>query len=276
MKGLYGTRSRSAQTKRPRSTHNVTTEALRRFVQIQNQDGSWGADGTQQLAAAFGLIAFLRRGENRHSEKFGKSIATAHAWLMASQPKTDPERVATAIALSDYITVHHRWHYHPGGKKKSTVPTEQIQKIRDCIDAISPQCGEMWRDLLSLSRLPEEIGRQQDGDTIRATLDKYLDGEPDGSPLTLDDYLRLHLISSARFHRGGKKWSEWNRRSAPMLVRTQEADGLFPCKPAENSISATGLSVMSLTIYYIWSDRFSARAWPKPEKPEDQDIEINL
>lgn len=277
MKGIYSAnRPRGSHAKRERTTHNVTTDALRRFVLIQNPDGSWGADGTQQLSTAFCLISFLRHGESRHSETFGKSIANAHAWLMASQPKRDPERVATAIALSDYITLHHRWHYHPGGKKKSTVPAEQIQKIRNCINGISPQCGEMWRDLLSLSRLPEEIGRRQDGDTIRATLNKYLDREPDGSPSKLDDYLLLHLTSSARFHRGGKEWSEWNRQFAPMMIRTQKADGLFPCVSEGDRIPATGFSVMSLTVYYIWSHRFTARAWPKQEEAEDQEIEINL
>ena len=274
MKGIYSAnRPRGSFVKKGRSTHGVTTDALKRFVEIQKPNGSWGADGTQQRSTAFCLISFLRHGENRHSEKFGKTIANAHAWLMASQPKTDSERIATAIALSDYITVHYRWHYHPGGQNKLDIPGEQIQKIRECVEAISPQCGEMWRDLLTLSRLPEELGRRLDGDTIRATLDKYLNREPNGSPSKLDDYLALHLTSSARFHRGGNKWSDWNRQFAPMMIRAQEADSLFPCRPDGDRISATGFSVMSLTVYYIWSHRFIARAWPKPE---DQEIEINL
>lgn len=273
MKGIYGNRSRSAQTESPRSNHNVITFALRRFVEIQNPDGSWGAEGAKQLSTAFCLISFLRHGETSHSEKFGKPITNAHVWLMDSQPKSDPERIATAIALSDYITVHFRWH---DPDEKADVPADQIQKVRDCFNAISPQCGEMWRDLITLSRLPKEISRRLDGDTIRATLDKYLDREPDGPPSRLDDYLILHLCSSARFHRGGNKWSDWNRQFAPMMVRIQASDGLFPCNPAEDNISATGLSVMSLTSYYIFSPNFSARAWSAKHKAEDEEIKIDF
>lgn len=276
LKGIYGTRSTAAQGERPRSTHNVTTDALRRFVEIQNADGSWGADGTQQLGTAFCLISFLRNGETHHSETFGKAISHAHSWLIDSRPKSDPERVATAIALSDYITVHYRWHYHPGADKKAEVPSAHIQKIRDCINDISPQCGEMWKDLLSVSRLPEEIERRMDGATLRSIWDKYLDREPNGSPSTLDEYLLLHLCSSARFHHGGKKWSDWNREFAPMMVRTQEADGLFPCKPEGDRITATGISVMSLTVYYIFAPNFSARSEPKAAETQGQEIKIDV
>jgi hypothetical protein len=273
IKGLHGTRSSASHQGKGDSVHTVITDASQEFAESQNSDGSWGTNSNRQLPTAFCLISLLRQGESRESEKFGKSIANAHAWLMTSQPNTDPERVATAIALSDYITVHYRWH---DPDEKAEVPAEQIQKIRDCVHAISPQCGEMWRDLLNLSRFPKEIGRGLDGNTIRATLGKYLDGEPDGSPSTLGDYLLLHLTSSARFHRGGQKWSDWNRHFAPMLVRAQDADGLMPCKPPEDRIAATGLSVMSLTIYYIFSPNFSARAWPVTSKVEGEDIKIEV
>ncbi|MCE9613961.1 MAG: hypothetical protein K8T26_06760 [Lentisphaerae bacterium] len=269
--GIYGSRSSASHYGKGDPVHAVITNASQKFIEIQNPNGSWGTNGNGQLPTAFCLISLLRQGESRQSEKFGKAIIASHAWLMESHPATDSERIATAIALSDYITVHYRWH---DPDERAEVPAAQIQKIRDCVNAISPHCGKMWRDLLDLSHLPAEIGRRMDGDMIRATLDNYLDRESDNSPSTLDDYLLLHHCSSARFHRGGKKWSDWNRQFAPMLVNRQEADGLLTCAPVEDRISATGLSVMSLTIYYIWADRFSARAWPKPVKREHQDIEI--
>lgn len=273
MKGLYGTRSSASHDGKRDPVHALITSASQKVVEIQNADGSWGTNGNRQLPTAFCLMSLLRQGESRESKKFGRAIAASHTWLMESQPKTDPEHVATAIALSDYITVHHRWH---DPDEKAEVPAAQIQKIRDCVKAISPQCDEMWGDLLSLSRFPPEIGRRMDGDTIRRTLDKYLDRGFDGSPSTLDAYLLLHLCSSARFHRGGKNWSDWNRQFAPMLVRTQEADGLLPCKPPEDRIAATGLSVINLTIYYIFSPNFSARAWPVTGKAEGEDIKIDV
>ncbi|MDD5708287.1 MAG: hypothetical protein PHR35_20405 [Kiritimatiellae bacterium] len=273
LKGIYsaGRSARSYGKEDP--TRAVITRASQEFLEIQNSDGSWGTNGNRQLPTAFCLISLLRQGESRESEKCGKAIATSHAWLMQFQPKTDPERVATAIALSDYITIHYRWH---DPDEKAEVPAAQIQRIRDCVNAISPQCGQMWRDLLDLSHLPAEIGRRMDGDTIRATLGNYLDRDLDGSPSTLDDYLLLHLCYSASFYHGGRKWSDWNQQLAPMLVRTQEADGLFPCKPLEDRIAATGLSVMSLTIYYIFSPNFSARAWPPTSKAGGEDIKIDV
>lgn len=273
LKGIYSARRVAASYGQSDPTHALITRASQAFLQIQNSDGSWGTNGNRQLPTAFCLIALLRQGESRESENFGKAIVASHTWLMESEPKTDPERIAAAIALSDYITVHFRWH---DPDEKADVPAEQIRKIRDCVHAISPQCGEMWRDLLNLSRLPKEIGRGLDGDTIRATLGKYLDREPDGSPLRLDDYLLLHLTSSARFHRGGKKWSDWNRQFVPMLFRTQGEDGLLPCEPPEDRIAATGFSVMSLTIYYIFSPNFSARAWPLASKAEGEDIKLDV
>ena len=273
MKGIYSPGRSFASYGKVNPLHAVCTKAAQEFVKIQASDGSWGTNGNRQLPTAFCLISLLRQGESRESEKFSKAIAASHPWLMESQPKTDPERVATAIALSDYITVHYRWH-DPGEREE--VPAAQIQKIRDCVKAISPQCGEMWRDLLSLSRLPAGIGRRMDGDTIRRTLDKYLDRKFDGSPSTLNDYLLLHLCSSARFNRGGKSWSDWNREFAPMLARTQDADGLLPCSPPEDRIDATGLSVMSLSIYYIFSPNFSARSWPVTNKAEGEDIKIDV
>ena len=272
-KGLYVNRSSASHDGEGIPVHVVITSASQKFVEIQNADGSWGANGNRQLPSAFCLISLLRQGESRESEKFGRAIVASHTWLMDSHPGTDPERVATAIALSDYITVHYRW---DAPDEKTEVPAAQIQKIRDCVKAISPQCDEMWRDLLSLSRLPAEIGRGRDGSTIRGTLDKYLDRELEGSPSTLDAYLLLHLCSSARFHRGGKNWSDWNRQFSPMLVRTQEAGGLFPCKPPEDRIAATGLSVMSLTIYNSISPNFSAKAWPVTGKSEDVGIKVDV
>lgn len=272
IKGLYGTRSTAVRGERPRTTHNVTSDALRRYVEIQNTDGSWGAEGAQQLATAFSLISFLRHGETDHSEKFGKAISRAHTWLTASRPITDRERVVTAIALSDYITVHYRWH----SDKEAEAPSAHIQKIRDCINDISPQCDEMWKDLLRVSRLPKEIERPLDRVTLRSIWDKYLDREPSVSPSALDEYLLLHLCSEARFHRGGKKWSDWNREFAPIMARNQEADGLFPCNPKGDRIAATGISVMSLTVYYIFAPNFSARSEPKAKEKQDQEIKINV
>lgn len=272
MRGLNGHRSRSAQTtERPRRPHDVTTDAIRRFVEKQNPDGSWGADGTQQLATALCLISFLRHGEPDHSETLGKPGANAHAWLMAAQPRTDPERVATAIALSDYITVHSRWHDHYDDEKKPTVPPEQIQKIQNCITAISPQCEEMWQDLLLLSHLPQEISHDLDRDAIQAIFDKYLDRAPDGVPSTLDDYLLLYLTTLARFNQGAKAWIEWNRQLVPMLIRSQEPDGLFPCQTEHTRIAATSFSVMSFSVYYITSHQFLVRPRPKKHKREDQE-----
>lgn len=102
LKGIYagGRPARSYGKGDP--IHAVIMRASQVFVEIQNSDGSWSTNENRQLPTAFCLISLLRQGKSRESNPGGKAIAAGHTWLMQSQPKTDPERVATAIALSDY------------------------------------------------------------------------------------------------------------------------------------------------------------------------------
>lgn len=258
LKGIFGTRTSISSTAGGREA--VVMRALKGLIKAQNTDGSWGEKDSMQLSTALALCAILRHGywHYRDVRGFDSVVKPAHQWLLESMPKTDAERVATAIALSDHITFHYNWHYRKGGENKNnpTIPPEQVGKLRECLGAISPQCGELWKDWLYISRLPEQIDRRPALKTYLVTLAKYQDNEFDALPSSLDHYLLIYLSTLARFNKGGKMWEAWNKQFKPSMAKLQESDGLFPCTPVNDRIAATGLSVMSLTIFYMCSERF--------------------
>lgn len=262
LRGIYNDRSKARQEPQPRSTHDVTVAALRQFRAIQNADGSLTEEGFRQLSTAFALIALLRTGENPDSRDFGDTIVKAHAWLLKSEPQTDPERVATAVALSDWISVQYRWHYNADETKRVPVPAAEIQKVRECIEGISPTCGEIWKDFLAFARLPIELGRQRDAAARHALWGRYLDRKPPDLLSSIDDYLLLYICTNAQYRNGGQRWKTWNDWLKPTMIQLQEADGLFPCATKTDRVAATGLSVMNLTIYYMFAPNFFGYVTP--------------
>jgi len=254
MKGTNGGASRAVRVARPlsRGNHDARMDALRQFKTIQNADGSWAENEVRQLSTAFALISFLRCGESDDSPEFGKTMKKAQNWLLSSKPQTDSERIATAVALSDWVTVHYRWHH-----KQAMIPSTQIRKIKECVDGVSPRCSEIWKDLLAVSRLPDEVVRKQDDATVRTPTEKYLDREFPAVLLSIDDYVLLFLCTHAHFSHGGRKWEVWEPNLRPMY-RFQRANSFFPCKAEADRIAVTGSCIMSLAVYYITSSHFFA------------------
>jgi hypothetical protein len=247
--------------------------AIKRLKDIQNPNGSWGATNNQQLATAFALVAFMRNGESSGSLDYGQTIRLAHEWLLASVPKTDSERVATAIALSDYMYVHYR--PEPYTESEAVFPDEEIEKLRDCIGSISPACGEGWKDLLSGSRMPRELECDLEQGTAVALWRKYATTEPVDAPSRLEDYLGLFLRGRATFHLGGYIWKGFNQEVIPKLMARMNSDGLFACTPESDRIAATGLAVMIGTVYHQKSHLFSPRIRRK-DTMGDVEVKIDL
>ncbi len=93
-----------------------------------------------------------------------------------------------------------------------------------------------------------------------------------------------YYITQARFHQGGKTWSNWNRQFAPVLCGMQNDDGSW-CPAPESSESGLGpvyctaLSALMLEIYYRFLPTYQpieVEQNKAPEKPADDEIVIKF
>lgn len=262
------------------NTYRATVSALQKLKADQNPDGSWGASGNQQLSTALALISFLRAGETESSLDYGKAVKKAHLWLLSSKPKTDPELIATAVALSDYCTFNYRFTIQKPYSKKELppIPETETKKISECLTAISEDCDTLWKDFLTISRIPIELKRPAANNDIRAVLNKYSKCKFPIKLSSINDFMLFYLCVKSRHYKySGKNKKEWQKINKQIVFNIkdlQAKDGLFTCLPESNKISATGLYIMNLGVYYIWTDRFSPYIPPITKESEELGLKI--
>jgi hypothetical protein len=261
-------------------TVRATKNALHQFKILQNVDGSWGDSSSAQLSTAFTLIALLRTGETTASYEFGKTVKSAHQWLLHSTPETDQEYIATAVALADYVTSHYRFTTQSpyADEDQAAIPSEETKKISKCLNTVSKHCDILWKDFLTISRIPIELQKQTADKNIRFILKKYSECKFPVSLSSIDDFMLFYLcVKSRHFKYCGKKRKEWqeiNKQIKFNIKELQGKDGLFTCLPESNKISATGLYIMNLAVYYIWANRFSPYIPSIMKKSEDMGLTI--
>jgi hypothetical protein len=71
----------------------------------------------------------------------------------------------------------------------------------------------------------------------------------------------FYLCFIARYQNGsGKKIPEWrnaNKQIKILMTQLQDQKGLFTCNPQTDKIAVTGLFLMNLAVYYIFSHNYS-------------------
>jgi len=101
MKGIYGSRSRSAlQADRYYTTEAAVMRCLRWLKKTQNADGSWGGHAEPKSpGTAVALLAFLKHGETPASDEFGTTFEKGLKYLLSPPQNETSEQEGDLTAI---------------------------------------------------------------------------------------------------------------------------------------------------------------------------------
>ena len=266
MRSLYGNRpTRYGLTGH---TEGAVIRALRMFKRTQNEDGSWGEGNNRRLATPLVLMALLGHGESTSSHEFGNPVARAHRWTLAENPTNDAERIATSLALSEYVALH-------VGNRRDLAAAE-IAKIKACLSAVQRTTEDPWVDYATFFRLPPEVTRPDWMKYTREYPARWADAEVDIAPESIPGYLALRIAGLGKFQTGGDHWRDFNRQYAPKMIERQTEAGFLPCMPESDRFACTALAVQAMEVYYQYRPHSWAQPVPEEKTQVDEDVEIEI
>lgn len=241
MEGLYQNRTNSAQ--RTRITDGAIVSALQFFKKTQNSDGSWGERDEQSLATPLILMSFLGRGEKATSQAFSNTVIHARTWLLNAAPTGTASRLATVISLSAYCDLSYL-------SSQPEQRTNEVAKMQILLNQVSPTNNDIWLDFAAFYTMPGDLSKPSWMRRTKETHERHLSSATNRSPLTVEEYLTMHMAGLAAFYRGGKSWYEFNRTSTTELIGRQQPDGSFPVSDGQSRFIATALATLRLEIHY--------------------------
>lgn len=236
--------------------YGIVPKALSCLDSSANKDGSWATDVQSFQATSLALSAFIRHGETTQSPKYGTLVAKAHAWLLASHPETTEDKLAVVRALSDYYTLHRT--------------PETAAKVDTLLQGIDEANGA-WRDILCMTRLPDETKRPGWAQFDAALQKKYVDQKNDYVLDSHDAYLSMYVAGLVKHNTGGNTWAKHHKTRTPVILAAQRPDGAFSTKDAKETATATALASLSVLVMHHGSSQFSAQT--KVRKKVDNTVQ---
>lgn len=222
--------------------------ALAYLTSSQAQDGHW-PDGTASIqSTAFCLSAFLRMGETIKAQNYGNTVKRASDWLHAAVPTSAQDSAATIVALSDFYNLH---------RTPATA-----QKVNNLLETLDIEQAGAWGDLLSYTRLPDGISRPSTLPPPKSSDTKYRSLPVNVGAQSVDDYLKLYLISHAKYRTGSKQ-------SVPLTVATWQNNGSAIPSNHDSGNLAAALAALSFAQCMHGSSQFD------PQQEHDQEEEDN-
>lgn len=212
-------------------------KALVSLVSSQNADGSFGNANNRIMDTSLALIVLTRTPQLGPSHK--KSIDSASEWIRRCAPESDAEKLAVIMALSGLYTGNRG----KAGEENSLMKTD-FSNIDKLLREVDGKIGGVWRDALSLTKLPDGVAKPNWVVNDNATRDKYR--KQQAFPLdTLEDYLNGYL------HAIVKLWdNDRNLETLATAVQSkQNRDGSLQTASTNNDIGAAALVVLYPTVY---------------------------
>jgi len=249
-------------TNRNPNVATVIGKALHFLKETQNRDGSWSKGPESCSATALALSALLRIGETKTSVNFGKTITLARDWLLAAHPESLNDRMAIAVALSDYNTLH--------------AEISVAQRVTAILQKIDEPGTNIWADILCTTRLPDESQRPKWCLTPKQVQQKYVVSAANTPPETKADYLKTYVVGRAKFRADSKTAAAHYHYLTNEVLSRQQVDGSFPVSASEDKVAATALVLLSLADLHHGSNQFCPPPPPRQEESGDAEVKVTL
>ncbi len=135
-----------------------------------------------------------------------------------------------------------------------------------------------WRDILCLTRLPDESKRPEWARYDAALHKKYVGQKTEYSLNSHDAYVSMYVASMIKYSAGGQDWKKHLHAQAPVLLAAQKADGSFSTGDVKDTPTATALASLSVLVIDHGSSQFFPphKKNDKVETGVDEAIEVEV
>ena len=252
----------SQNTNRHISVVTAINNSLEYLKNNQSSDGSWTTITNQIENTALVLSAFLRWGETKASPQYGATILKAYDWLLSVHPASGDERLAVAVALSDYYNLH---------KDNPTA-----LRVEELLVITNPPARTLWMDILATTRIPNEKKRPAWCTTSQVFNERFASDTNRTPPTTRSEYLTAYVAGRAKLLSGGRMAADQYTLANQIILQTQNDDGSFPATSKDQRITATALVLLSFADFSHAAFRFRPQKTRGEVKPADQEVKITL